>query len=374
MALSRIDTTNMIEDVPQSKIDNNINFRNIIINGDMSIAQRGVDINDVAHGGYCNDRFRFHKANTGELVMNFDQVTDVPSSQGFSNSLKLSVGTVESATASNELVGIGQRIEAQNLQYLKYGTSSAETLTLCFWVKSSVTGTYAVLMFQQDASSSPDRRYYSKTFTISSANTWEKKTIQITGNQDDTIANDNGIGLDFRIILSAGSSLTSGSSGAWGSSTNSAVGQTANFSGTSSATFFLTGIQLEAGTSASDFEFLPVDVNKNRCLRYCFKHGGEASTQYLNAQGGYYDANYIAFGLVSPPVPMRSAPSLTVNGTVIVHRLNTDYTGWTWGFISGVQSQSWFVSANKSSHGVTAQHSLIKCATTSDFFIYDSEL
>ena len=114
--------------------------------------------------------------------------------------------------------------------------------------------------------------------------------------------------------------------------------------------------------------------NLRRCLRYCFKHGGEASTQYLNAQGGYYDANYIAFGLVSPPVPMRSAPSLTVNGTVIVHRLNTDYTGWTWGFISGVQSQSWFVSANKSSHGVTAQHSLIKCATTSDFFIYDSEL
>ena len=363
-----------ISKIPSAGFQDNVKFRNIIINGDMSIAQRGADINDVAHQGYCSDRFRFHKSNTGELVMNFDQVTDVPSSQGFSNSLKLSVGTVESATASNELVGIGQRIEAQNLQYLKYGTSSAETLTLSFWVKSSVTGTYAVLMFQQDASSSPDRRYYSKTFTINSANTWEKKTIQITGNQDDIIANDNGIGLDFRIILSAGSSLTSGSSGAWGSSTNSAVGQTANFSGTSSATFFLTGIQLEAGTSASDFEFLPVDVNKNRCLRYCFKHGGEASTQYLNAQGGYYDANYIAFGLVSPPVPMRSAPSLTVNGTVIVHRLNTDYTGWTWGFISGVQSQSWFVSANKSSHGVTAQHSLIKCATTSDFFIYDSEL
>jgi hypothetical protein len=224
-----------------------INFRNIIINGDMTQSQRGSDINDVAHQGYCADRFRFHKANTGELVMNFDQVTDVPSSQGFSNSLKLSVGTVESATASNELVGIGQRIEAQNLQYLKYGTSSAETLTLSFWVKSSVTGTYAAFMFQQDASSSPDRRYYSKTFTISSADTWEKKTIQITGNQDDVITNDNGIGLDFRIILSAGSSLTSGSSGAWGSSTNSAVGQTANFSGTSSATFFLTGVQLEVG-------------------------------------------------------------------------------------------------------------------------------
>ena len=296
-----------ISKIPSAGFQDNVKFRNLIINGDMSQAQRGADINDVAHEGYCSDRFRFHKSNTGELVMNFDQVTDVPSSQGFSNSLKLSVGTVESATASNELVGIGQRIEAQNLQYLKYGTSSAETLTLSFWVKSSVTGTYAVLMFQQDASSSPDRRYYSKTFTISSANTWEKKTIQITGNQDDTIANDNGIGLDFRIILSAGSSLTSGSSGAWGSSTNSAVGQTANFSGTSSATFFLTGVQLEAGTTASDFEFLPVDVNLQRCQRYYYLHASGGGEQIGN--GSFYnssDARCVIFF----PTTMRSQPSI----------------------------------------------------------------
>ena len=210
----------------------------LIINGDMSVAQRGTDFNDAAHQLYSVDRYRFHKVNTGELVMNIDQVTDVPTGQGFSNSLKLSVGTVESATASNELVSIGQKIEAQNLQNLRFGTSSADNLTLCFWVKSSLTGTYSVLMFQQDASSSPDRRYYSQPFTINAADTWEKKTINISGNQDDTITNDNGQGLEFRINLSAGSSLTSGSSDAWGSDTNSAVGQTANFSGTSSATFF----------------------------------------------------------------------------------------------------------------------------------------
>jgi len=244
----------------------------IIINGDMSMAQRGADINDVAHGGYCTDRYRFHKANTGELVMNFDQVTDVPTGQGFSSSLKLSVGTAESATASNELVSIGQRIEAQNLQNLRFGTSSADNLTLCFWVKSSVTGTYSVLIFQQDASSSPDRRYYSQPFTINASNTWEKKTINISGNQDDTIANDNGIGLDFRINLSAGSSLTSGSSDTWGSSTNTAVGQTANFSGTSSATFFLTGVQLEVGefdsTTIPSFPFESFESNLKKCQRY----------------------------------------------------------------------------------------------------------
>ena len=302
-----------ISKIPSAGFQDNVKFRNIIINGDMSQAQRGADINDVAHEGYCSDRFRFHKSNTGELVMNFDQVTDVPSSQGFSNSLKLSVGTVESATASNELVGIGQRIEAQNLQYLKYGTSSAETLTLCFWVKSSVTGTYAVLMFQQDASSSPDRRYYSKTFTISSANTWEKKTIQITGNQDDTIANDNGIGLDFRIILSAGSSLTSGSSGAWGSSTNSAVGQTANFSGTSSATFFLTGVQLEAGEVASDFEFLPFDINKRRCERYYMDLGLCTGSAYSSTNGMIWGIQF--------PVETRATPTVSFSYSGTANRI-----------------------------------------------------
>jgi len=261
-----------ITKVTDAGLDRNRIVTPLIINGDMSVAQRGTDINDAAHNQHCTDRFRFHKANTGELVMNLDQVTDVPTGQGFSSSLKLSVGTVENATASNELVAIGQKIEAQNLQNLRFGTSSANNLTLCFWVKSSLTGTYSVLVFQQDASSSPDRRYYSQPFTINVADTWEKKTINISGNQDDTIANDNGIGLDVRINLSAGSSLTSGSSDDWGSSTNTAVGQTANFSGTSSATFFLTGFQLEIGefdsTTIPSFPFESFTSNLTRCSRY----------------------------------------------------------------------------------------------------------
>lgn len=293
-------------------------FRNLIINGDMSIAQRGTSFSDIAHDTYFLDRYRFHKTNTSELVMNLDQSTDVPSAQGLSNSLKLTVGTAESATASNELVAIGTKIEAQNLQQLKYGTSSAETLTLSFWVKSSVTGTYTIMVFQQDASSSPDRRYYSKSFSINSANTWEKKTIQITGNQDDTIANDNGIGFDLRINLSAGSSYTSGSSDTWGDDTNTAVGQTANFSGTSSATFFFTGVQLEVGTSASDFEFLPYDVNYQRCIRYCnallnYGAGDVNNNRVYNAD--YANGN----GMARMSYPrMRNQPSITytlVNAT-----------------------------------------------------------
>ena len=359
-----------ISKIPSAGFQDNVKFRNIIINGDMSIAQRGTSTSSITGDGYHTiDRFKTSISGLGTWTQS--QSTDVPSGQGFAKSLKMDCTTADGSPASSDVLIINQRIEGQNLQYLKKGTSSAESLTLSFWVKSNKTGTYIAELRDFD-----NTRSICKAYTISSASTWEKKTLTFAGDTTGTLDNDNGASFYLQLFLGAGSNYTSGTlNTSWNSRTNAnlAVGQV-NLADSTDNEWYITGVQLEAGTSASDFEFLPVDVNKNRCLRYCFKHGGEASTQYLNAQGGYYDANYIAFGLVSPPVPMRSAPSLTVNGTVIVHRLNTDYTGWTWGFISGVQSQSWFVSANKSSHGVTAQHSLIKCATTSDFFIYDSEL
>ena len=150
----------------------NTGRRNLIINGAMQVSQRGTDINTLTNGSIGADRFKTVIANIDDLAMDYDQSTDVPSGSGFANSLKLSVASAEGAIAADEYVSFGQRIEAQNLQHLKYGTSSGEKITLSFHVKSSVTGTYAISIFQQDASSSPDRRYHSKTYTISSANTW----------------------------------------------------------------------------------------------------------------------------------------------------------------------------------------------------------
>ena len=372
MAIDKVTSAAITDSsVTDAKLSFNSNqFRNIIINGDMSIAQRATSASSLTSSGYHSvDRYTTSITNIGTWTQS--QSTTVPTGQGFSTSLKMDCTTADASPAADDALFIKHKIEGQNLQYLKKGTSSAESLTLSFWVRSNKTGTYITRL--QDADNS---RNISQSYTISSADTWEKKTLTFAGDTTGALGNDNGSSLELNFWLGAGSTYTSGTlNTSWNSITdaNIAVGQV-NLADSTSNEWYVTGVQLEVGTTASDFEFLPFDVNKNRCLRYCFKHGGEASTQYLNAQGGYYDANYIAFGLVSPPVPMRSAPSLTVNGTVIVHRLNTDYTGWTWGFISGVQSQSWFVSANKSSHGVTAQHSLIKCATTSDFFIYDSEL
>jgi hypothetical protein len=336
----------------------------------MSIAQRGTSESGLTTTGFVTlDRWRPVISTIGTWTMSQD--TDVPSGQGFAKSLKMDCTTADASPAAGDILRIDTKFEGQNLQYLKKGTSSAESLTLSFWVKSNKTGTYIVELFDID-----NTRQISKSYTIDTADTWEKKTITFAGDTTGTFDNDNSGSLQFGFYLGAGTTYTSGTlNTSWGASVsaNRAVGQV-NLADDTANEWYITGVQLEAGTTASDFEFLPVDVNLQRCLRYCWKHGGEAAGQFLNAHAGYNDANYLAFGLVSPPVPMRVAPSLTENGTVIVHRLNTDYSGWTWGFITGVQSQSWFVSGNKTSHGVTAASSVIKCATTSDFFIYSSEL
>ena len=277
--------------------------RNLIINGSQIVAQRGSDINDVANGGFCTDRFKISKANTDNLVLNLDQSTDTPT--GFSNSLKLSVGTVESALASDEYLQFGQRIEAQNLQHLNYGTSSAETLTLSFHVKSSITGTYAVSLFQSDAT-----KYYSATYTISSANTWEFKTLKINGNTADVINNDNGEGLRVNWTLSAGSDYTSGSNDAWGAITNWSVGHNVSWITTSGATFFLTGVQLEVGSQATPFEHRSFGEELDLCQRYFQK--------YSDVSGGGYVTNGIItgtrfYGVIRWVTTMRANP--TVAGT-----------------------------------------------------------
>tara|TARA_R100001126_G_scaffold33552_1_gene18862 strand:- start:118 stop:1194 length:1077 start_codon:yes stop_codon:yes gene_type:complete len=279
--------------------------RNLIINGSQIVAQRGSDINDVANGGFCTDRFKISKANTDNLVLNLDQSTDTPT--GFSNSLKLSVGTVESALASDEYLQFGQRIEAQNLQHLNYGTSSAETLTLSFHVKSSITGTYAVSLFQSDAT-----KYYSATYTISSANTWEFKTLKINGNTADVINNDNGEGLRVNWTLSAGSDYTSGSNDAWGAITNWSVGHNVSWITTSGATFFLTGVQLEVGSQATPFEHRSFGEELRLCKRY-FHQIGTGEANYTPIAVGNNEESFSNL-VIFYPVKMRAVPTLTYDG------------------------------------------------------------
>ena len=318
MALSRIDTTNMIEDVPQSKLDNNINFRNIIINGDMSIAQRGTSASGLTGSGY-NTIDRFSLLNTGLGTWTQSQSTDVPSGQGFAKSMKMDCTTADSSPASGDILQIRTAFEGQNLQYLNFGTSSAKSLTLSFWVKSNKTGTYTMVFFHRDAS-----KQFSKSYTISSANTWEKKTITVVGNTANGIDNDNAKSFDVWFNLGAGSNFTSGSlSSSWeaDADANYAVGQV-NLADSTSNEWYITGVQLEAGTTASDFEFLPHDVNLQRCQRYYNKYIGASGSNTGSSYNGSTGTFFVYF-----PTAMRATPTKSsTSGTAFYrfYRLNSN--------------------------------------------------
>ena len=308
MALSKIDLANMVENqMPQSLIADNINFRNLIINGGMDISQRGTSFSSISSGNsnYPVDRSRLNLSTAGTWTISQD--TTVPTGQGFAKSFKMDCTTANASLSAGSFIVIQQLVEAQNLQYLKFGTSSAESLTLSFWVKSNKIGTYIAESYIADTS-----RSFSKSYTIDSADTWEKKTITFPGDTGGSINNDNGVGLELNFWLAAGSTYSSGSlQTSWGTRTNAnmAPGQV-NLADSTSNEWYITGVQLEAGTSASDFEFLPVDVNLRRCERYyqVLADGTEHSTANLCTAGQY--SNDHAYGVIRFLTIMRAAPSM----------------------------------------------------------------
>ena len=310
MALSKIDTTNMIEDVPQSKLDNNINFRNIIINGGMDLAQRGTSFTGLQNSPvYGIDRWAYRRAGTfTSATFSMTQSTDVPTGQGFAKSLKIDCTAAEASLPAGVYAQFAQYIEGQMLQYLKKGTSSAESVTMSFWVKSNKTGTYIAELRDRDNS-----RNICKSYTINSANTWEKKTITFAGDTTGAFGNDNASSLQVNWNLCAGTDFTSGTlQTSWGSevSANRAVGQV-NFADSTSNEWYITGVQLEAGTTASDFEFLPTDVNLQRCLRY-YNHVIDGQTTFFKMISASGTFRRIAIPLSTT---MRATPTVTITGT-----------------------------------------------------------
>jgi hypothetical protein len=235
------------------------------------------------------------------------QSTDVPSGYGFANSLKLDCTTANASPAAGGAMILSQSFEGQNLQYLKKGTASAVSLTASFWVKSTKTGTFICELVDQD-----NTRSISKSYTVSVSNTWEFKTVTFAGDTTGAFTNDNGVSLDIYFWLGAGTNFTSGTlATTWGTNTsaNRAVGQV-NIADSTANDFLITGVQLEAGTSATDFEFLPIDVSLNRCLRYY---------QLVNTICGNATTAAIADMQVQPIISLRTSPTVSQNGVVDVY-------------------------------------------------------
>jgi hypothetical protein len=239
---------------------NGIGFRNRIINGDMRIDQRNagaaVTVNNEFE--YTLDRWECRDDTDGDFTV--QQVTDAPS--GFVNSLKVTTTTADATLTTTQAAYIDQRIEGLNVADLAWGTASAKTITLSFWVRSSLTGTFGG-SFQNNGQD----RAYPFTYTISVADTWEYKTVTVAGDTSGTWLTTNGTGIRVNFGLGVGPDR-SGTAGAWNSNTNFSATGAVSVIGTLNATWYITGVQLEVGSVATPFERRPYGTELDLCQRY----------------------------------------------------------------------------------------------------------
>lgn len=253
-----------------------ITGRNLIINGAMQVAQRGTSSSGNTSSGYTTvDRMNTVIVNQGTWTVS--QSTEAPS--GFVNSLKMDCTTADASPASSDQVAVEHRIEAQNLTHLKNGASDAVSTTLSFWVKSNKTGTYTLEAQGNDAN-----RFISKTYTISSANTWEYKVINIDADTSGSgVSNDNGIGWILKWWLGVGSQWNSGTlQTTWATpvTANRVSSSQVNLADTIGNDWYITGVQLEVGEQATPFEHRSFGDELRRCQRYYQK-----SYNYEHAPG-----------------------------------------------------------------------------------------
>jgi hypothetical protein len=283
----------------------NFGFKNRIINGAMVIDQRnaGASVSIDGAASYTLDRYLCQDNTDGSFSV--QQSSTAPT--GFNNSLLITITGTDSSLTTTQFGRIVQRIEGYSIADLGYGTASAQTVTLSFWVRSSVTGTFSGTLLNNASD-----RIYAFTYTISVANTFEYKTITITGDTTGTWLTTNGTGIELNLSIGAGPSRTV-ASGSWGTSlAYAATGQT-NLFATASATFYITGVQLEKGSTATSFDYRPYGTELALCQRYCSVLRAPNDNAGLCTGANYNGTNF--YGYIPYPVTMRTTPSLTVAGT-----------------------------------------------------------
>ena len=295
-------------------------FRNLIINGDMSISQRGTSATTIGSNFEMNtiDRWYGMEASDGAATLErHDMSAAEKVTTGQHYALEWNCTGTDSSLASNQYAGAAYYAEAQHMKPLLYGTSSAKTFTLSFWVKSNTTGTYSIGIVKDDSTT----YYHGATYAISSADTWEYKTLVITPTAGSTslitgangiINNDNGIGLQFFFYTALGSSFQ-GTGNQWSASAVFGTSDQPNLMASTSNNWYITGVQLEVGSTASDFEHLPTDVQLQRCMRYYTRY--DASAGFTRYASGFINSSTAAVATMQLPVPMRGVPTLETSGS-----------------------------------------------------------
>ena len=283
-----------------------LSHRNMVVNGAMNVAQRSTSVSSFSSEGYASlDRWKLIGANFGTWTVS--QSTDVPSGQGFGSSMKLDCTSADTSIGAGDSLRLRQGIEGQNVQSLAKGTSGAKSVTFSFWVKSNKTGTYGFEFRDQD-----NTRHNCRTYTIDSANTWEKKTLTFPGDTSGALDNDNAMSLQPQWFLIAGSNFTSGTAQTtWGSAVaaNRAVGHNVNIADSTDNEWYICGVQMELGEQATPFEHRSFGDELQRCQRY-YQSLNEHPLRGTASSGT--SLNRLAAVL---PVIMRVAPTVTFSGT-----------------------------------------------------------
>tara|TARA_B100000212_G_C27364855_1_gene529852 strand:+ start:864 stop:1982 length:1119 start_codon:yes stop_codon:yes gene_type:complete len=330
--------------------------KNLIINGGQQIWQRASATTTVVNGQYGTvDRWAFNKGSSGAYTST--RSTDVPSGQGFSYSNKLDVTTADTSVGASEIYLLKHRIEAQNLARLAYGTSGAKTITLSFWVKSNKTGTYTVALYKFDNTT----LNYVREFSISAADTWEKKELTITPTAGSTthitssggaIDVNNDMGLDVNFVLSLGSNYTGSTNDSWSTNGNHyGTTNNINWMDSTSNNFYITGVQLETNSAgvATDFEHEPYSATLAKCQRYFQHHQGDYYTIFLNGSidttSGYINGPLTQVMRAKPSFSTANCylygrPSGTLTYTSLENRCSTDHATMGFHGISGSLANS----------------------------------
>ena len=349
--------------------------RNIVDNGNFAVHQRGGTITGL--GDTNLDRWKTSDSgNIDNLTIEITQSADTPDGVGDGYSLKYQTKTEESDVAADEFVRFMQVVEAQDLARLCYGTSSAKSVTLSFWVKSSLTGTFGVSLYQEDGDD-----IIGSTYAISSADTWEKKTVTFSGNTSQAITIDTGAGFYVQWGLWVGSNFTGTSSSSWGSYANAKLfnGHTQNGLGTTDeSTWQLAFVQLELGEVATAFEHISISDNLAKCQRYFWRveASGNNSTRFATGQAfattGGETYHY-------PPVTMRAIPAVGQTGTAsnyAFYEANSTIACSGVPTVSSGRSKYLQVLYTNVSSGLTAGRalSLMANSTTAAYIDFNAEL
>ena len=296
-------------------VENNSPFRNLIINGDMNVAQRGTSTTGYSSTGYVTcDRIKVYNNGHGG-AFTITQTADGPGVFGLTKCFKMACTTADTSTAAGEYVFLATAFETQHLQHLRKGESDAKKLYLSFYAKGDAAVTYVAEVYDNEHD-----RVQSQTFAVTTD--WQRFTFEIPADTNgETFDDDNSAGLSIHWWLHGGSDYTSGTlSGSWANRTNAnrAAGIGSVIASTS-RTFFLTGVQLELG-GVSDFEQVPFDIQLRRCQRYYYRtpDGGDSgvSAAYQHLGNGYMHASTNFIGHIVFPEVMRAAPTCSFDGEV----------------------------------------------------------